>query len=144
MFDREVSERGSDMEKKLQKAFRDIDEDYLRRGTRRYSKILRELARFIDRSPDAKAWRLLNNIRTFLFQRFDYEDRLMCLAGCQNFPAHHEQHELMIRQLNWSIKTARRENSIDRNLCDFLNDWFCFHTQNLDRPLCDCNLASDK
>lgn len=111
------------------------NQDYLHGGDCRLTEMLCQLNRYVDNPLDVAAWRLLTDIRTFFTQRFEYEDQLMDCIQKEASLMHRQQHKMMLEKLFWSFGTVLRDNRIDRDLCDFIRDWFAFHVENLDRPL---------
>ena len=92
---------------------------------------------FCDNPSTPEARQLLSDIRAFLFERFEYEKKIMISRNSEDTWLHHEQHELMFNTLSWSIEMAQRDKVMCRSLYHYLDDWFRFHTENLDRTLCE-------
>ena len=91
---------------------------------------------FCNKPLQPEAEQVLHDIQTFLVQRFEFEIEIMEFNQHQDLEFHRQQHEYILKTLLWSIMMIHKAKYIMPDLCDFLSDWFRFHSEQLDADLC--------
>lgn len=123
--------------------FTEIDHAFLDKGRRDFEAMVERLRSFCDRDLRPEGRQLLQEIEMFLCERFSFESRVMLYNRHEDLAIHHQQHQLMLESLSWSITTVRKENQISHIVCDFLADWFRVHSEVLDAELCGLKIPDE-
>lgn len=80
---------------------------------------------------------LLSQIQDYAFRHFGHEENYIMQVHREDFSDHKEQHTLFKKNLAFfCFGTFNNQNEASLNdFCEFLAEWFVFHTTNFDKHI---------